>query len=341
MAETLDLVRGWYRRQYSGFIRGQRINRLSLNAEAWFWRVHAAVDGFGNAERDAHACWVATVGRRKKVKPEHVEKWLTEMEAVKLIETYEVAGERYLHVVDFIVLQPGGANGRRVRLHPQSPWDVTELKRRQESDGSVNPGESKGIRVRPCGQYENENEYENENKNDDEQAKEKSVVVALLAAEGLKDDPIVRHENATAEQVRTAIENADAYVPGKLRDRKAFICKAIREGHKLSTRARKRRDSAVRQARETPAVTSSSAPPVTTGASTNGQRQRAADEAVKQLSAERLRSLTDLVLKSLPDGTRAAIDPDPRNNPYLRLQIHERMKTERVKPERTKGDGAR
>jgi hypothetical protein len=137
--DTTDLQWGWYRKHYGAYIRGKRINQISLTAEAWFWRVHdAAADDFGNTERDASLVFAATVGRRKNVTVENVEAWLLEMEKVDLIRLYEVKGETFLHVVDFLRRQSAGKNGRRVKRCPTSPWDDDEL----NCEIPVNPGES-------------------------------------------------------------------------------------------------------------------------------------------------------------------------------------------------------
>lgn len=124
-----DLTRGIYRRIYSGFIKGQRINRLSLQAEAWFWRVITTVDDFGNGEADPELCHALTAGRRK-VTPKQISAWLREMKDVGLIELYEVKGEPYLHVTGFEVSQPAGKNGKRIKRFPS-------------------PAESSGIQVNP------------------------------------------------------------------------------------------------------------------------------------------------------------------------------------------------
>lgn len=115
--EVTDLTRGVYRRLYSGFIRGQRINKLSLEAEAWFWRVVATVDDFGNGDADPDLCRDVTAGRRK-VTAKQVTGWLEEMRSVGLIGLYRAKGELYLHVTGFEVTQPAGKNGRRIRRYP-------------------------------------------------------------------------------------------------------------------------------------------------------------------------------------------------------------------------------
>lgn len=142
-ADVTDLTRGVYRRLYSGFITGQRISKLSLQAEAWFWRVLATVDDFGNAHADPDLCRAATVGRRK-IPAKQISEWLRQMKDVGLIEFYTVKGEPFLHVVGFEASQPANRNGKRIRRFPT-------------------PDESGGIRVIPDLPESPENDTENEN----------------------------------------------------------------------------------------------------------------------------------------------------------------------------------
>lgn len=110
-----DLTKGVYRRLYSGFTKGQRINKLSIQAEAWFWRVLATVDDFGNGDADPELCRDATVGRRRGITAKQISGWLREMREAGLISFYTVKGEPFLHVVGFEESQPAGKNGRRIR----------------------------------------------------------------------------------------------------------------------------------------------------------------------------------------------------------------------------------
>lgn len=132
-----DLTSGIYRRQYANFIKGKRINALTLEAEAWFWRVHAAADDFGNADGEPELVHAATAGRRR-VTPQQVSGWLKEMLTHGLIREYESADEKFVHIVGFVTRQPAGRNGKRVRHFPKSPWD-------EDSPSRGNPGESRGI----------------------------------------------------------------------------------------------------------------------------------------------------------------------------------------------------
>lgn len=112
-----DLTRGVYRRLYGGFITGQRINRLSLSAEAWFWRVLVSVDDFGNGRADPELCRAKTAGNRR-VTARQVSGWLREMNNVGLIQFYMSKGEPFLHVVGFEENQPAGRNGKRFKRVP-------------------------------------------------------------------------------------------------------------------------------------------------------------------------------------------------------------------------------
>lgn len=156
-----DLTRGVYRRLYAGFIKGQRINKLSLQAEAWFWRVLTTVDDFGNGEADPELCRAATVGRRTSVTRAQIARWLDEMAAVNLISFYSVKGEKYLNVLKFESWQPAGKNGRRIKRFPGP------------EEASGNPGESKIIRVSSgvVSASENTNDTDNEDEDDTENQK--------------------------------------------------------------------------------------------------------------------------------------------------------------------------
>jgi hypothetical protein len=125
-----DLTRGVYRRLYSGFTTGQRINKISLQAEAWFWRILATVDDFGNGRADPHLCRDRTAGLRRNVTAKQISGWLREMANVGLIQFYTAKGELFLHVVNFEKTQPAGKNGRRLKRVPL-------------------PGESEGIQENP------------------------------------------------------------------------------------------------------------------------------------------------------------------------------------------------
>lgn len=162
--EITDLTRGVYRRQYAGFVGGKRINRLSLEAEAWFWRVHAAADDFGNVAADPALLYTATAGRRAgTITIDRVMDLIKESIHADLLLEYTIGEETYLHVVGFDVLQPAGKNGKRVRRVPASPWDggSNGTADRQAPDAAATPekapkkriksdaGESRGIQKNP------------------------------------------------------------------------------------------------------------------------------------------------------------------------------------------------
>lgn len=146
--DVTDLTRGVYRRIYSGFIAGQRINKLSVSAEAWFWRILVTVDDFGNGRADPELCRDVTAGRRK-VTATQVRNWVEEMRSVGLLNFYNAKGELYLHVTDFEASQPAGKNGKRIQRYPF-------------------PNESSGIQVNPDLSSASDNDNEEENNTDTE-----------------------------------------------------------------------------------------------------------------------------------------------------------------------------
>ena len=134
----VNMVRGVYRRIYGHFTDGKRINRLTLEAEAWFWRCHSIADDFGNFEGNDALLHLKTVGRRTGVSSVKVGEMVKQMTECKLISEYNSREDRYFHIHGFISMQPAGRNGRRIRKCPESPFDDEVL------------GESGGIRVQPA-----------------------------------------------------------------------------------------------------------------------------------------------------------------------------------------------
>src|SRR6185369_944715 len=162
-----DLTRGVYRRLYSGFTTGQRINRLSLQAEAWFWRILVTVDDFGNGHADPDLCHAKTAGRRlSKISAKQVSGWLREMKEAGLIEFYEAKGEPYLHIVGFEDSQPAGRNGKRIKRFPSLS---------ESGCIQVNPDLS-GFDVSP----ENTNDTENTNEDDTENVPRAALAVSIF-----------------------------------------------------------------------------------------------------------------------------------------------------------------
>lgn len=144
MAETVtNMVGGLYRRIYAGFLTGKRINAVSLGAEAWFWRLHAIADDFGNLPGDPMVLQ-AFAAPKRDLSIEDVSAMTAELERQIRSETpallvrYEHDGDSYLHIDGFEIRQPAGKNGRRIQKYPIYLGVI-----------QGNPGESKGIRLRP------------------------------------------------------------------------------------------------------------------------------------------------------------------------------------------------
>lgn len=116
---SIDLTLGIYRRIYAGFRMGHRINAVSIGAEAWFWRLNAIADDYGNFLADPTILRNEAAGRRS-VTVKQAEAWLAEL-VPSLVALATLDGERFGHIIGFEKLQPAGKNGRRirkVRVHP-------------------------------------------------------------------------------------------------------------------------------------------------------------------------------------------------------------------------------
>lgn len=136
----MSSAHGIYRRIYGGFLDGRRINSVSMCAEAWFWRLHALADDFGNLPADARWLAPSAAPRRRDVSPEQAETWLQELVAIRLVSLYEVDDRRYAHIIGFEALQPAGKNGRRIQKNPLHP---------PESDPATCDGGTLGILGNP------------------------------------------------------------------------------------------------------------------------------------------------------------------------------------------------
>lgn len=123
MKQVTDLTKGIYRRIYSGFIMGRRINSVSMQSEAWFWRLQAIADDFGNLRSGAEILKGTCAPCRRLTAPQ-IDAMTKELVAAKLISTYTIDGEVFIHVADFETLQPAGRNGKRIRRVP-GPSDAS------------------------------------------------------------------------------------------------------------------------------------------------------------------------------------------------------------------------
>ena len=139
MAEgtTTDISGGIYRRIYAGFVTGKRINSVSVGAEAWFWRLHAIADDFGNIPGDPRVARAYAAPLRDWTLDD-VASMTRELENKGLITTYAVNGEYFNHIEGFEGRQPANKSGRRIQRYPKP-----------SAGPSGNPGESGGILKNP------------------------------------------------------------------------------------------------------------------------------------------------------------------------------------------------
>lgn len=119
---------GRYRKLYESFIFGKRINALSWEAEAFYWRCYVKADDYGNLPADPYIL-TPLVGGQRKPTDEQVAGWVQEMDRKGLIRLYLInSGDWHMHILSFSDMQSptgparGGRLGRK-RRYPESPWD--------------------------------------------------------------------------------------------------------------------------------------------------------------------------------------------------------------------------
>lgn len=146
----MDLRKGLYRLIYAGFIWGRRINSVPLEAEAWFWRLHAVADDHGNLPAEEARLGALTKGYRADMRDSDVGALCARLEMAGLIARYEAGGEQFYHILDFPVLQPAPRNGRRLQRFHLHPPGLDRGEAVGESGGiRGNPGEPWGTRGSP------------------------------------------------------------------------------------------------------------------------------------------------------------------------------------------------
>ena len=120
MSDT-DLSKGTYRRMYSGFIWARRICSVPVASEAWFWRLHAVADDYGNLPADEIRLTSEVKGYRN-VRSSEILHACADLQRAGLIYPYSVGGENFYHIADFEEMQPAiSRNGRRYNEYPMHP----------------------------------------------------------------------------------------------------------------------------------------------------------------------------------------------------------------------------
>jgi hypothetical protein len=147
---NLDMTDGVYRRIYSGFLGNKKVNRLSWQAEAWFWRLVVLADDFGNLSLKWRVLAVDASPIRE-VSIADAQRLTAELVNARLAFVYRVDGDEYLHIIGFIDKQPAGKNGRRIQRIPMHPEESGGIQTSAGESGCIqgNPGESGGIQNNP------------------------------------------------------------------------------------------------------------------------------------------------------------------------------------------------
>lgn len=114
MAESLGRFKKLYA---SGLIEGRRINSVSLQAEAWLWRLMMLADDHGNLPGDTDLLRGRAAPLRK-ISPAQVRRLTEELETANLITRYSVDGEDFINLAEYERMQTP-PNGRRIARYPQ------------------------------------------------------------------------------------------------------------------------------------------------------------------------------------------------------------------------------
>ena len=121
MIETTDMTDGQYRRIYAGYISSRKISKLTLGAEAWFWRLHSLADDYGNLYGDPALIWKYASGRRN-ITVKEAERLTQEVLAANLAYAYYDDEDVYIHIIGFEKKQvASNRNGKRVQRFPMHP----------------------------------------------------------------------------------------------------------------------------------------------------------------------------------------------------------------------------
>ena len=137
---TLDMTDGIYRRIYSGFVSNPKVNALTWQAEAWFWRLVVLADDYGNLSANWRHMAV-NASPIREVDAKQAKAWTLELVGARLVSLYEHDGLTYAHIHGFTRRQPANKNGRRIQRFPMNPDE--------SACGLGNPGESGGIQNNP------------------------------------------------------------------------------------------------------------------------------------------------------------------------------------------------
>lgn len=125
--QNTDMTGGQFRRLYSGYLTGKRINSVSMSAEAWFWRLHSIADDCGNLMGDPKLlCSLAAP--RRDITPKQAREWTEELVTAKLIYRYASDEDTYIHIIGFEQKQIASSrNGKRIQKFPTHPDNTLEI----------------------------------------------------------------------------------------------------------------------------------------------------------------------------------------------------------------------
>lgn len=212
-------VRKTYRRIYTGFLHGHRINSVSIPAEAAFWRLLVVADDYGNLAASPRVLMGTVFPCRESVGPIEIAGWIGELEGANLVVRYSESDVDYLHVVGFVEMQPT-KNGKRARKHPPYPGesrciqvnpDASRCNRvpsESESESGIEPEQKPESESAPKPPTTTEPEFTVARPDADAELRPKSQIEIMRATAGLELDQAFVRELANSTLTMLQIDYA-------------------------------------------------------------------------------------------------------------------------------------
>lgn len=84
-----------------GYLTSERVNMLDANAERFYFRLFLVVDDFGRFSADARILRASCYPLKGGIRTKEINRWLSECENARLLQTYTVDGKTYLQMLRF------------------------------------------------------------------------------------------------------------------------------------------------------------------------------------------------------------------------------------------------
>lgn len=159
MADTTNLTWGIWRRLWTGFVHGNRINSVSEAAECLFWRIHKPADDLGNFSAN-FIFLKSECAPRRKWSAAKIQRLLMELVDAKLVTLYEVDGETFGHIMEFQDRQPLGYDEHRNKRKPIQRYPLPPIDGKNEDLRMPTKANEQKRKLRPEAQSDKQTKRE-------------------------------------------------------------------------------------------------------------------------------------------------------------------------------------